>query len=195
MITLAELLKDPDYKEFFCSIPTLPDHITPDKKPWRLMVLLKGEHHWRMKRFGTYREAFKALKKVLPRAADATINCPGFDFQPPTKIVRLKGRYRITKRGKKVQLTRTITWKPKMPIGEYDEHHWCPYCRRPSVFRRFDAHPALPSRKIAGLGVDPALLRCSICGASENLVNLRNPEFHQKWDSMAVRQPAGTMNR
>lgn len=195
MITIAELLKDPAYKAFFCTVPELPAHFTPDKKPWRLMVLRKGEHHWRMKRFGTYREAFAALKKLLPKVADATINCPGLDFQPPTKVVFLKGKYRITGRGKKIQLTRTTVWKPKMPMGEYDDHHWCPYCRRPSVFRRFATHPALPSRKLGGVGVDPTLLRCTICGASENLVNLRKPETHQKWDPMAVHRPTNSMER
>jgi len=190
MLTIHDLLQDPVYKGFLRTVPTLPDIYGPDRKPWRLMVLLKGEKHWRSKRYGTYREAFAALKKYLPRAADATINCPAIDWQPPTKVVKVKGKYIVKGKGKnakKVQVTKTITWKPKMPMDEFEEHYWCPFCRRPTVFRTMDSHTSLPARKTAGVGIDPTLQRCIICGASENIVNLRNPAAHQRWDVYAVR--------
>lgn len=174
MITIHDLLKDSQYKEFICKVPKLPPHLTqPGKEPWRLMVKLKGEHHWRTKRFATYKEAFSALKKVLPRAADATINCGAMQFDPFTRVVRVKGKYFINAKGQKIQKTKLITWMPKMPEGEFEEHYWCPYCRRPSVFKYFTQHHALPLRRTGGIPIDPAVLRCSICGASENIVRLR----------------------
>lgn len=169
MITIHDLLKDTTYKQFICQQPSLPPHMTRALKPWRLMVQLKGEQHWRMKRFGTYSEAFKAMKKILPRAADATINCPALGFVAPTRVVRIKGKFHTNGQ----QLTRLVTWKAAMPMGEFEEHHWCPYCRRPSVFKRFRRHHALQGNAIGGLPIDPSLLRCSICGASENIVSLR----------------------
>lgn len=155
-------------------MPELPPHLTAEGKlPWRLMVQLKGEHHWRTKRFATYKEAFTALKKLLPRAADATINCAAVQFKPPMRVVRVKGKYFTDKKGNKTQVTRLITWAPRMPEFEYEEHHWCPYCRRPSTFKYFVQHHALPLRRTAGMPIDPGVLRCSICGASENIVSLK----------------------
>lgn len=174
MLTIHDLLEDSRYKEFFCKVPNLPDHLTsPGRKPWRLYVLLKGESDWRTKDCATYAEAFKRLKKLLPRAADATINCPGFSFDPPVRIVRIKGKYKINSRGEKQQVTKMVTWKPRIPPDEYEEHEWCPYCRRPTVFKRYFKHHALKPRKVGGLPIDPAVLRCAICGASERIVTLR----------------------
>ena len=33
MITVKELLADPQYKKFFTTVPKLPDHYTPDMLP------------------------------------------------------------------------------------------------------------------------------------------------------------------
>lgn len=175
MINIHDLLQDPHYKEFFCKVPNLPPHLkAPGKQPWRLIVQKKGEHHWRMKRFASYQDAFKALKKLLPQVTDATINCGGLQFEPPQRVVRIKGKYFVTASGKKQQVTRMVTWKPRIPADEaFEEHYWCPYCRRPTTFRRFNHHPILSVKRLGGLGVDPSLLRCSICGASENIVKLK----------------------
>lgn len=190
MLTIHDLLRDSVYKKFLCTVPVLPDIYGADRKPWRLMVQVKGERQWRSKRYGTYEEAFLALKKWLPRAADATINCPAIDWQPPTKLVKVKGKFLTKGKGakaKKVQVTKLIVWRPQMPMDEFEEHYWCPFCRRPSVFRRMDSHNLLPARKTGGVGIDPTLQRCIICGASENIVNIRNPSAHQRWDTYAVR--------
>ena len=185
MITIHELLRDADYKAFFCSVPELPPHYYPESLPWRLIVVKKGETHFRVKRFSTYAQAFKALKKLLPQISDGTINCPALDFQPPTKVVKVKGKFHTNKRGVKQQITRIVTWTPKLPIGEYEEHNWCPYCRRPTVFSRMTRHQLLGFATL-GAGIDSTLLRCKMCGASENLVNLRSPNLHQKWELNAI---------
>lgn len=174
MLTIHDLLEDSQYKEFFCKVPELPPHLTaPGKTPWRLIVQLKGEHHWRMKSFASYAQAFKALKKLLPRVHDAAINCGGFGFEPPQRVVRVKGKYFVGQDGVKRQVTKLVTWKPKIPMDEFEEHYWCPYCRRPTAFRYFTQHPILTKRRLGGLGVDPSVRRCSICGASENIIPLK----------------------
>lgn len=173
MLNIHDLLADPVYREFLTKRPTLPKHYTSANKPFRLYVLLKKDHKWHSKRFGTYDEAFTALKKYLPHASDAAINCPGVGFSPPQRIVRIKGKYFTNAKGEKDQVTKLVVWLPKVPDGEFEDHNWCPYCRRPTVFRRFTRHHALPVSRTAGVPIDPTLLRCSICGASEAIVPLR----------------------
>lgn len=176
MITLKELLRDPQYRAFFIKPPRLPDHYLPANRPWKLLVLKPHEDVWRSKRYGTYTEAFAGLKKMLPIVDNAAINCPALSFQPPSKTVRLKAQF--DKKGN--QLLRTIWWKPQI-TADMDHHDWCPHCRRPSIFqvatlaRKANDH-LLP---IVGEGA----LRCMICGASERIIDLRNPQNAQKWDS------------
>lgn len=170
MITIHDLLEDKTFKQFICTVPTFEARTD---LPWRLMVQLKGEHHFRMKRFDSYTDAFKGMKKMLPKAADATINCPAVQFDAPMRVVRIKGKYFTKPDGTREQQSKLITWAPKVPSGEYDDHNWCGYCRRPTVFRRFRSHPILAPKTIGGLPIDPNLLRCTICGASENIVRLK----------------------
>lgn len=174
MLNIHDLLEDPKYKEFICQKPAIPPHLTGgDQKPWRLYALLKSDHTWRVRRFATYSEAFKYLKRVLPLASDATINCGAFTSPPPTRVVRIKGKYMLDSNNIKRQVTKEVAWKPVMPMGEFQEHIWCPYCRRPTVFDFFSKHHALTPRRTAGIPIDPTVLRCSICGASERIINMR----------------------
>lgn len=183
MITIHELLKDKHYKKFLCTAPKLPPLYTqPDSLPWRVIIMKKGEEHWRIKRYATYHEAFRALKAWLPHISDGTINCPALDFRPPTKSVLIRGQY-IMVGGRKVQKSRTVVWTAKLPFGENEDHHWCPYCRRPTVFRRMSRHVLLPAKKLGGVPLDNTLFRCLMCGASENLVNMKDPAAHQKWEA------------
>jgi len=175
MITIRELLKDEQYKAFFTKVPVLPAHYTPENLPWKLMVRMKGQSKWKAKRYGTYREAFAALKRLMPKIDDAAINCPALGFMPPVKTYRLKGK--TTGKGKPVLTTRM--WKAPIE-ADMEPHYWCPHCRRPTVFRS----AVLPA-KILGTYTLPAselAMRCSICGASERVVDLRNPLTAQKWD-------------
>lgn len=116
--------------------------------------------------------------------ADAAINCPSLDFNPPYKTVRLKGQYMTVGKGAKareVQKTKRMVWTPKIPLGEEGTHYWCPYCRRPTVFYRMSSHPMLPRKKTGGVPLNYDLLRCFICGASEAIINLKNPLAHERW--------------
>lgn len=187
MITLSELLKDPTYKQFFLKIPQLPAHYTPTSMPWKLMVLKAGEEQWRTKRFGTYKEAFLALKKVLPNSYDALINCPGLTWQPPIRIFKGRVKGKFDANGKPIIVTRAEVWKPQI-MADMATHYWCPYCRRPTKFGYYNNHLSMTKARVGNRGsaVDPTLLRCAICGASEMLVNLRHPANHQNWDLKRV---------
>lgn len=180
MITIQELLRDKQYREYFLKAPKLPEHYNrPGMLPWKLYIQKPGETIWRAKRFSTYRDAFEALKKLMKSGTvgNAAINCPPLAFIPPVRNVRLKGV--IDKQTKK-QAIQTIVWKPRIE-SDMADHLWCGHCRRPSIFRvaavninRKDAKYILP--------VGEPALRCSICGASERVINLRNPLTAQRWD-------------
>ena len=175
MITLKELLRDPQYREYFRKVPKLPSHYTPEMLPWKLLVLKRGELIWRSKRFGSYGDAFAGLKKMLPTIDNAAINCPALGFMPPTRTVRIRGKY--DKKGK--QVIRTTLWIPQIS-SDMEPHNWCPHCRRPTIFKI----AALAAKQRQGFAVpasEPAL-RCSICGTSERVIDLRHPENAQKWD-------------
>lgn len=166
MISMLELLEDVNYKRFLQTVPQLPavDRLTPQ---WRLYVRMKGESKWRRREFDTYAQMFKFFKRLYKagKVADAALNHKGIAFGAPTRVVRVKGKY-----VKGVQVTKEITWKPKLPGDEIQEHHWCPYCRRPTVFEYFTKHHALGK---ANIYIDPSVPRCCICGASARLLNMR----------------------
>lgn len=178
MITIQELLRDPQYRDYFKKVPKLPAHYTPENLPWKLIIMKKGENVWRTKRYGTYAEAFGGLKKVLPIIDNAAINCPALSFMPPLKTYRIKGKFiGNTKR----PLLKTVVWQPRI-TADMEPHNWCPFCRRPTVFRMAVRAVSKKNSPFAPVMSEPQL-RCSICGAGERIINLRHPELHQQWDS------------
>lgn len=173
MITIHELLRDKTYREYFCKVPKLPEHMTHGhNQPWRLAVQKEAHGPWGTKEFQSYPDAFKLLKKNLSRINDAAIISKGVPLDPPRKTVRIKGKF-LERGGKKIPVTKRVDWTFPLGVGEDQLHTWCPYCRRPTVFARFTYHPVLNSRRMGGLLIDPDLMRCSICGASERIVNIR----------------------
>lgn len=186
MITLRELLEDPQYKQYFLKVPHLPKHYRPEMKPWKLMILKRGESQWRTKRFESYSAAFNALKGLLknPDNYDFVINCPSLDWQPPIRLAKVKGK--VDAKGQPI--VRAVVWKPALD-DIMPTHYWCPYCRRPTKFGYYTTHKAMTTARIGhmGSGVDPTKLRCSICGASESLVDLRHPANHQNWDPNRIK--------
>lgn len=175
LITMDELLRDPQYREYFLKPPVLPDHYSaPGIKPWKLIVLKKGETKWRSKKFATYQEAFAGFKKMRPSIENAAINCPALGFMPPFKTYRIKGKFDRYKR----PLLRTKVWTPRIE-ADMASHNWCPHCRRPSIFDLATKAIVTPQ----GQALTEAMMRCMICGASERIVDLRHPETHQRWDA------------
>lgn len=175
MITIRELLRDPQFKEYFTKVPQLPDHYAPEAQPWRLLVMKEGEHVWRAKRYGTYQEAFKGFKTMLPKLHDAAINCPPLSFRPPIRTGRVKGKFDA--KGKPI--LKSIIWKPRL-TPDMLQHHWCGYCRRPTLF----GNKAMPPKMLNGMKmpISEVQFRCLVCGSSERIMDIRHPENNQGWD-------------
>lgn len=175
MITIQELLRDPQYRAYFRKVPRLPEHYSEESLPWKLIILKPNESVWRSKRFGTYADAFAGLKKVLPNIVNGAINCPPLGFMPPTRTVRLKNQYDKKNR----QVVKTLLWKPQIS-SDMEQHNWCSHCRRPTLFR--SAILSRPQKNgFHTIKGEPAL-RCIMCGASERILDLRHPEKAQRWD-------------
>ena len=171
MLSIHDLLEDSRYKEYFCRVPKLPAHAksgAAETPAWVLYVRYHGESRWRKKECVTYPEAFKKLKMLIKRGrvADAAINCKRYSFAPPMRLVRIKGKYMVGTDGVRRQATKFVEWRASLPADEPDEHRWCPYCRRPTVFKWYSRHPALSK---LGVDIDPSVRRCCICGASERI--------------------------
>lgn len=172
LVSIHDLLRDPQYRKFFTTTPALPAHYTAELRPWKLMVQKKGESIWRSKRYGTYKDAFEGMKKMFPLIDNGAINCPPLGFMPPVKYVRIRGK--LDSRGRPD--TRTLVWRPQIP-ADLPDHSWCPHCRRPSIFK----FAVMNNSRVHATTAEPAL-RCIICGVSDRLVNLRHPEKTQLWD-------------
>ena len=180
LISIHELLRDRQYREYFLKVPQLPPHYTPSNMPWKLMVLKKGETHWRSKRFSTYQEAFGGLKVMPPSIRNGAINCPALDFMPPIKNYKVKGKF-VGNGHLRRPLIVTKVWKPQL-TDDMSEHSWCGYCRRPSIFRY--ATIQRPSKGRFEFTHGEPEVRCIICGASARILNLRHPEHgSQRWDA------------
>lgn len=166
---MSELLKDPTYRKFLETKPSTP-RVSRDPKvvkspPWVVYVQKEANGSWGKKEFWKYSEAFHFFKIWMRRGAhDATINNKRVPTNPPSRLVRIKGKFVVGSDGKSRQATKYLVWKP--PLQPEDEvHHWCKYCRRPTVFKYFTKHKRLGR-------VDATVRRCCICGASERIAML-----------------------
>lgn len=167
MIQMSELIKDPFYKAFIDRTPELPDIATNKSlqvsPPWVVFVQRKGEGPWGKRSFWKYKKALKFFYRALELGVhDVALNNKRIPTPPPHRMVRIKGKYLMV-RGKRVQQTKRVWWKPKTELLlEQPQHYWCLYCRRPTVFKYFSRH------KLRGV-VDSSVMRCTICGASERI--------------------------
>lgn len=175
MITIVDLLEDSRYKEYFCQVPKLAVPPVNGAKPWRVFLKLKKNRQWAQKDFATYPEAFKYFKKALKRGLilDGAINCRRQSFAPPIRYAKIRGKFIEGSDGVKRQATKRVEWQPKLNADEYDEHQWCPWCRRPTVFKYFARHRVLNG---SGIAIDPSVPRCMICGASTRVATYRRPQ-------------------
>lgn len=165
---MSELIKVPTYRKFLETKPITPrvsrDPNRASSPPWRVYVQREVDGKWGYKDFWKYSQAFKFFRAWLKKGAhDATINNKRVGFDPPQQLARIKGKYVVGSDGQRRQATKYVTWK--LPISlqmDQPEHHWCKYCRRPTVFKIYSKHPRLGE-------VDPGLPRCCICGASARI--------------------------
>ena len=168
MIPMSELVRDPAYRKFLQTVPRTP-LISRDKTkmmtpPWVVYIQKEPHGSWGKRSFWKYSKAFKFLAKALKMGvADAALNNKRIGFEPPSKLVRVKGKYQLDSRGKKRQVTKLMVWKPPLQ-AEDEDHHWCKYCRRPTVFKYYKRHRALKNQDL-----DTTVPRCCICGASARI--------------------------
>ena len=172
MITIRELLDDKQYREFFLKKPEIPN-IKRTAPPWRIYVQSDIDGAWARAETDTYIQAFKFLKKkLLEGIHDGAIQSKGVAFKPPERWVRVtrggKPVWMLNSAGLRVQKTKLVVWKPKLPEGE-PHHSWCMYCRRPTIFRYFGRHHAFRKTEWADLSRDR---RCTICGSTYNLAGV-----------------------
>lgn len=192
LITLPELLEDPRYKRFFLTPPKMLKPL-PGQKPWRVLVQRRSGGPWAKKETDTYAAAFRIIKHNLGAGTlhDGTIQSRGIAYGPPLRIAKVTkggrpvwhrrdGKLVLDSDGNRIQVTRTIEWKPKLDIAD-EVHDWCTFCRRPTVFRWFRSHHALRAAGLQDMA-DPSDRRCTICGARESFVrttrsNARPPGY------------------
>jgi len=141
-VTLAELLEDPVYRQWFNQPPAETEFTR-----WRVYVKVKKKAAWAKRDFVTWKKAFKFLAKNSRAWYDCVLVCRNNAYRPPVIRVGRKRQY-------------------YSPIVNWPGHVWCPHCRRPTIFGWFATHHAfsgtfrpLPWRK-----------RCSICGIAQEAI-------------------------
>lgn len=165
---MSELVKDPVYRRFLETKPDMPRHARDPKRaaspPWVVYVQLKADGAWRKKEFWKYSEAFNFMRRWLKKGAhDATINNKRIGYDPPMRFVRIKNKFVVGSDGIRRQATKAVPWKLRADwLMDQPEHHWCRYCRRPTVFKYYSKHKRLGQ-------VDASVPRCCICGASARI--------------------------
>ena len=163
---MSELIKDKTYQKFLTTQPAMPAILRDPKRavspPWVVYVQREMDGPWGKKEFWRYSEAFKFFRAWLKKGAhDLAINNKRYGFEPPQRFARIRGKFVKGSDGVTRQAVKAITWQPKLEPGD-GEHHWCKYCRRPTVFKFYSRHKRL------GV-VDQTVPRCCICGSSARI--------------------------
>lgn len=168
MITMSELLEDKVFREFMLTAPKTPKVARHESLApmWWVYVQKTADSRWRRKGFKKYKKAYKFMKLALESGYhDASITNRRIDFDPPKRWVRIKNKFVVGSDGVRRQAKKQVDWRPKLPPDE-TEHHWCRFCRRPTVFKHYSKHHALPS---FGNSLSWDVRRCCICGGSERI--------------------------
>lgn len=171
MIPMSELIKDPTYRKFLETQPKTPkisrNQTMQKSPPWVVYVQREADGPWAKKECWKYSEAFKVFRHWLKKGAhDATINNKRYPTPPPSRLVKIKGKFVTGSDGKRRQATTYVTWRlPAAMSLDQPTHHWCLYCRRPTVFKYFSKHKRMGN-------VDSSVRRCCICGSSERIAML-----------------------
>jgi hypothetical protein len=172
VILMSELVQDPRYLEFLKTKPMVPEvsrstHMSPQ---WTVYIQKEAGGKWGKKSFRSYKKALKFMFAWLTAGChDAALNNKRVPFDPPHRWVRIKGKFVRGSDGVMRQATKRVIWKPRLPADEV-QHHWCRYCRRPTVFKFYSKHRVLGN-------CDPTVPRCCICGASARIALTHTDRF------------------
>lgn len=134
-VPLSELLQDPIFRKWSSLEPPHKGY-----ELWRVYVQRKKRGPWARRDFKSWKKAHKFWLKHRDEWYDSALICRNGNYKPPVVKVGKKRRYA------------PITWR----LG----HHWCEYCRRPTVFKVFYRHHMRPGHTIMQVP------RCTICGIS-----------------------------
>jgi hypothetical protein len=165
---MSELLQDSVYRRYLEAKPDMPKHLADPRwvktAPWVVYIQKEVNGPWGKRSFWKYRKAYKFMMAWMKKGChDAAINNVRVGFEPPMRLARVKGKYVVGSDGVRRQATVRIAWKlPVAMMVDQPEHHWCKYCRRPTIFKFYSKHKRLGA-------VDPSVPRCCICGASARI--------------------------
>ncbi len=166
MIPMSELLTDPTYRRFLETKPETPEAASARSMSPQWVVYIQKDVNgpWGKRSFRKYKKALKFFQAWMERGChDAAINNKRIAFDPPSRFVRIKGKYVEGSDGKRRQATKRVVWRvPARLAMDQPEHEWCRYCRRPTVFKYYSKHKRL------GV-VRQDVRRCCICGAAETI--------------------------
>jgi len=161
-IRIHKLIKhDAQFKKFLTT-PAKLKYPRAGQTPWRLFVQRTRGGPWAHKSYPSYPEAYNALRKYLPTCHDAAINCKPQGFEPPMVRQNYKVRLRSANSAAKPKfVVKTRQLYIPMPFG----HNWCPFCRRPTVFKRMKSHALYKS-----IHMEDNPSRCTLCGARREFI-------------------------
>lgn len=147
------LLKDPIYRKWFAKVPYLPKSARGGQ-PWYLYLQRGQDGRWSRAGLTTYAAAYKWVVNHHGEVHDFAIVSKRKSYLPP--IYRPK----VEINGKMEPARKKVYW-----TNYPSNHNWCPYCRRPTIFREFTKHHAInPVHKSMGLFSMGPQIRCTICG-------------------------------
>jgi hypothetical protein len=143
-ITMRELLDDPLFRKWI-SRPPKGFTLRPS---WTVYAQREENGPWARATFPNFVRAHNFFVKNFRQWHDSALCCRNYDSRPP--VVRdpnnpAKRRYHA-------------------PVLTIRGHIWCPYCRRPTVFKMFAKHHALKGR------TPMPVERCSICGIARTSI-------------------------
>lgn len=156
-IPMREFLKDPVFRKHFRTKPVLLPSSGPH--PFWLYLQPKEGGPWKRAKLTSYNKGFDYVKTRLNDLYDFAICSRQRTYLPPVhRPVDEDGN----------------PGKHREYWANYPRNHsWCPYCRRPTIFRAFEKHHALTEiNKAMGLSLVPREpeVRCTICGIREEAV-------------------------
>lgn len=141
--TFRELMDDPIFRQWTTTKPKAPEYAN-----WRVYAQRIEDGPWAKRDFKSWKKALKFQLKGYKRWHDCALISRNWESKPPI-VARKEGKRRVRR------------WY--QTLLRVEGHHWCGFCRRPTVFRCFSKHHAFQGRPPL-----PYVVRCSVCGISQD---------------------------